>query len=67
MQTRFFCPACRSHHVLDMPETSIHMTCSRTHRHMRLDLGVGGEPVVTLLTEEGEEDLAPTEEKAEGE
>ena len=60
MQTRFLCPACKTHHVLDMPETTIHITCSQTHRHLRLDLGVGGEPVVTLLNEEGEEDVEAT-------
>jgi len=53
MQTRFFCPACRTHHVLDMPETTIHMTCATTGRHLQLDLGVGGEPRVTLLTDDG--------------
>ena len=61
MQTRFLCPACKTHHVLNMPESTIYMTCSNTHRHMRLDLGVGGEPVVTLLTDEGEEDTAAAE------
>lgn len=66
MQTRFKCPACKGSHVLDMPETTIHMTCSSTHRQMRLELGVGGEPVVTLLTDEGEPDTG-TEETEEAE
>ncbi|MCK6482958.1 MAG: hypothetical protein HUU22_16310 [Phycisphaerae bacterium] len=56
MQTRFYCPACRSHHVLDMPETTIHITCSRTGKHLRLDLGVGGEPVVKILADDGSEE-----------
>lgn len=64
MQTRFFCPACKSHHVFDMPETTIHITCSTTHRHMRLELGVGGEPVITLLTEDGEPDTSMQEAEA---
>lgn len=65
MQTRFLCPACKSHHVLNMPETTIHITCSKTGRHLRLDLGVGGEPQVTLLTDDGETDTAAEENEAE--
>lgn len=65
MQTRFKCPACKSHHVLDMPETTISITCSRTGRHLVLDLGVGGEPRVTLLTEDGRPDDATEEAEAE--
>ncbi|MFQ5423910.1 MAG: hypothetical protein ACE5F9_08010 [Phycisphaerae bacterium] len=43
MQVRFTCPACRQSHVLDMPETTIHMTCSRTGKHLELRLAGGGE------------------------
>ena len=43
MQVRFTCPACKQSHVLDMPETTIHMTCSRTAAHLQLTLGLGGE------------------------
>lgn len=43
MQVRFTCPACKQSHVLDMPETTIHMTCSRTGKHLELKLGLGGE------------------------
>jgi len=61
MQTRFFCAACKSHHVLDMPETTIFMTCGKTGRQLQLDLGVGGEPVVTLLGEDGRPEEADGE------
>ena len=43
MQVRFTCPACKQSHVLDMPETTIHLTCSRTGRPLELRLGLGGE------------------------
>jgi hypothetical protein len=43
MQVRFTCPACKQSHVLDMPETTIHLTCSRTGKHLSLTLGLGGE------------------------
>lgn len=43
MQVRFTCPACKHSHVLDMPETTIHMTCSRTGKALELVLGLGGE------------------------
>lgn len=43
MQVRFDCPACKKSHVLDMPETTIHMTCSQTGKHLELRLGTGGE------------------------
>ena len=65
MQTRFLCPACKSNHVLDMPETTIPITCSKTGRHLILDLGVGGEPRVTLLNEEGAPDTEAEESEAE--
>ncbi len=36
MQVRFKCPACKQSHVLDMPETTIHMTCSVTGKHLEM-------------------------------
>jgi len=51
MQVRFQCPACNQSHVLDMPETTIHMTCSRTGKHMELRLGAGGEPKARILND----------------
>ncbi len=62
MQVRFTCPACKQSHVLDMPETTIQMTCSQTGKHMELRLGLGGEVKSKLLgvngvaTEEANED-----------
>ncbi len=52
MQVRFDCPACKQSHVLDMPETTIHMTCSQSRKHLELRLGKGGEVKATILAEE---------------
>ena len=49
MQVRFTCPACKQSHVLDMPETTIHMTCSRTGKSLMLRLGLGGEVKATIV------------------
>ena len=49
MQVRFTCPACKQSHVLDMPETTIHMTCSRTGKPLMLRLGLGGEVKATIV------------------
>lgn len=43
MLVRFECPACRGTHIFDMPETTIHMTCSRTHEVLQLRLTQGGD------------------------
>lgn len=55
MQVRFHCPACNSSHVLDMPETTIHLTCSKTGRLMELRLGTGGDVKSRILGEESAE------------
>lgn len=54
MQVRFDCPACKQSHVLDMPETTIHMTCSQTGKHLELRLGGGGEVKSRIISENGE-------------
>jgi len=43
MLIRFDCPACKQSHSFDMPETTIHMTCSRTHKVIQLRLTKGGD------------------------
>ncbi len=43
MLVRFDCPACQTSHSFDMPETTIHMTCSRTHKVLELRLTGGGD------------------------
>jgi hypothetical protein len=43
MQVRFDCPACQGSHVLDMPETTIHMTCAKTGKILELRLTAGGD------------------------
>lgn len=52
MQVRFTCPACGESHVLDMPEMTIHMTCSRTGKTLELRLVGGGEVKAKVLGEE---------------
>ncbi len=54
MQVRFDCPACKKSHVLDMPETTIHMTCSQTGKHLKLRLGLGGDVKAQIVGEAGE-------------
>ena len=55
MQVRFDCPACKRSHVLDMPETTIHMTCANTGKHLQLRLGLGGD-VKSRIVDNGEAD-----------
>jgi hypothetical protein len=43
MLVRFDCPACHLSHSFDMPETTISMTCSRTHKVLELRLTQGGD------------------------
>jgi len=43
MLIRFDCPACGGSHSFDMPETTIHMTCSRTHKVIPLRVTKGGD------------------------
>ena len=54
MQVRFDCPACKKSHVLDMPETTIHMTCSQTGKHLELRLGLSGEVKSRIIGDNGE-------------
>lgn len=54
MQVRFDCPSCKKSHVLDMPETTIHMTCSATGKHLELRLGLGGEVKARIVGAEAE-------------
>lgn len=51
MQVRFTCPACNQSHVLDMPETTIHLTCSATGKHLELRLVGGGEVKAKIVGE----------------
>jgi len=52
MLVRFTCPACKGSHSFDMPETTVHMTCSRTHKVIRLRLTAGGD-IKSAVVEEG--------------
>ena len=54
MMVRFDCPACGGSHSFDMPETTIHMTCSRTHKAMRLKVTKGGDVRAAIVGESGD-------------
>ncbi len=43
MWVRFTCPACAQTHQVDMPETTIHMTCSQTGQAIEMRLTGGGD------------------------
>jgi len=51
MLIRFDCPACGGSHSFDMPETTIHMTCSRTHKCLQLRLTKGGDVKSAIVDE----------------
>ena len=53
MLVRYDCPACGASHSFDMPETTIHMTCSRTHKALELRLTKGGDVKSKVVDEEG--------------
>lgn len=57
MLVRFDCPACGQSHSFDMPETTIHMTCSRTHKALELRLTKGGD-VKSAIVGEGDSSKA---------
>lgn len=62
MLVRFDCPACGGSHSFDMPETTIHMTCSRTHKVLRLRVTAGGDVRSAIPGEEGGEAGGESEE-----
>lgn len=51
MLIRFDCPACGGSHSFDMPETTIHMTCSRTHQCLQLRVTKGGDVKAAIVGE----------------
>lgn len=54
MLVRFDCPACHTSHSFDMPETTIAMTCSRTHKVLELRLTQGGDVRSRILDDTNE-------------
>ena len=52
MLVRFDCPACGFSHSFDMPETTIHMTCSKTHKVLELRLTKGGDVKSRILEDD---------------
>ena len=53
MLVRFDCPACGGSHSFDMPETAIHMTCSRMRKTLSLRLTKGGDVRASIVSEDG--------------
>lgn len=49
MMVRFTCPACKQSHTFDMPETTIHMTCSRTNQALQLRVTKGGDVKAAIV------------------
>ena len=60
MLIRFDCPACNQSHSFDMPETTIHMTCSRTHKVLEIRVTKGGD-VKSRILENDESTLKAAE------
>ena len=62
MQVRFKCPACKGTHIADIPETTIHMTCSRTNKPLQLRLTAGGDVKSKVVGDGADELVDETEE-----
>ncbi len=60
MLVRFDCPACGGSHSFDMPETTIHMTCSQTHQVIELRLTKGGDCKTSIVDESSEQSPTST-------
>jgi hypothetical protein len=56
MLVRFDCPACGISHSFDMPETTIHMTCSRTRKTLKLRVTKGGDCKAEIVDGAGRQD-----------
>lgn len=56
MQVRFQCPACKGTHVTDIPETTIHMTCARVNRVLKLRLTPGGDVKSAVVGQNGQDE-----------
>jgi hypothetical protein len=64
MQVRFTCPACKQTHIADIPETTINMTCSRTHKALKLRLTAGGDVKSQVVGQEEKDTGGEEEEEA---
>jgi hypothetical protein len=63
MQVRFKCPACKGTHIADIPETTIHMTCSLTNKALKLRLTAGGDVKSAVVGAENDQSSEETEEE----
>lgn len=52
MLIRFECPACKGSHSFDMPETTIHMTCSKTGTAIQVRVTSGGDVRTAIVGDE---------------
>ena len=59
MLIRFECPACKGSHVFDMPETTIHMTCSKTAKAIQVRVTSGGDVRTAVVEDKRVGDKAP--------
>ena len=55
MQVRFKCPACKGTHITDIPETTIYLTCSRSHKPLQLRLTAGGDVKSKVVGSDGDD------------
>ncbi len=53
MLIRFDCPACGGSHSFDMPEMTIHMTCSRAHKTVAIRVTPGGDVRASVVNDDG--------------
>lgn len=62
MQVRFTCPACQQAHMADMPETTIHLTCSRTGKALQLRVTAGGDVKAVIVGQSDDQNEDSAEE-----
>jgi predicted RNA-binding Zn-ribbon protein involved in translation (DUF1610 family) len=55
MQVRFSCPKCKKTHITDIPETTVHMTCTACGSTLRLRLTPGGDVKTAVIGDDGVE------------
>lgn len=53
MQVRFTCPACNGTHIVDIPETTVHLTCATAGKVLKLRVTAGGDVKAELASEDG--------------
>lgn len=54
MLCRFPCPHCQKTLIIDMPETTIHQTCTSCRRTLQLRLTPGGDVKAAVVDAKGQ-------------